>query len=628
MRRPPRSGPRWSRLRSDQEQVSAVRPELAFEDVPAPRTLAPFATAFGAHRRRVAAATEVAWGSFVLLYDPAGQHGWAGPLRIIAYVRADLEPEIAADPLIGQVGWSWLTEALDARGRRLRGAQRHRDPGGHRGLRRQAGRAADDRLRAAGLLVAGAVADLSEAGPGRPPRPSQRGGLDGHLAAWCDALCAAAGLPPLVAGVTALRPPGPAARHEQTPYRPDPGPRQQAATQEQAAGQQQHPEAVPLLEPRDGLPPLITTAADAGARRRTRSGAGEGRSRWTPSGPPASATGTGPSWSSCAAGRGHGADRPGRLPRPVRRRRGAGRHRGRAARGLPGPALPGRARLPAAPSCSTPSWPGGCSATRGSGSARWSRRCSGFTLEKSHSAADWSTRPLPAEWLRYAALDVEVLVELRDALAASWPSRARPSGPGRSSPPCSRPGRRPRGPTRGAARPASTACARRRGLAVVRELWLERDKIARQRDLSPGRVLPDSAIVEAARALPGPRRDLTELPGFKGRGARRHAADWRRAVARARAQADPNLPGTASRPPEGPPPAHRWAERDPVAAQRLAAVRAAVAAIADEHSLPGGEPPAPGRRAQAGLAAAGAAQPARRSAPICRTTVPGPGRRS
>jgi ribonuclease D len=123
-------------------------------------------------------------------------------------------------------------------------------------------------------------------------------------------------------------------------------------------------------------------------------------------------------------------------------------------------------------------------------------------------------------------------------------------------------------------------------MAVVRELWLERDKIARRRDLSPGRVLPDAAIVEAARTLPGTERDLAELPGFRGRGARRHAPEWRRAVARARAQAEPNLPGTASPVPEGPPPAHRWAERDPVAARRLAAVRTAVVAIAGEHSLP------------------------------------------
>jgi len=90
-----------------------VRPELAFEGEPPPRRLAPYAAAVAATVWEADA--EIGWGRFVLLYDPAGQPGWAGPLRIIAYIRADLEPEIAADPLVGQVGWSWLTEALEAR---------------------------------------------------------------------------------------------------------------------------------------------------------------------------------------------------------------------------------------------------------------------------------------------------------------------------------------------------------------------------------------------------------------------------------------------------------------------------------------------------------------------------------
>jgi ribonuclease D len=210
----------------------------------------------------------------------------------------------------------------------------------------------------------------------------------------------------------------------------------------------------------------------------------------------------------------------------------------------------------------------------------------GFTLEKGHAAADWSTRPLPTEWLRYAALDVEVLVELRDALAAELVEQGKAEWARQefatvlaAGPPAPRPD--PWRRTSGIHRVHT-----RRGMAVVRELWLERDKIARRRDLSPGRVLPDSAIVEAARALPAVPRDLTDLPGFKGRGARRHATEWRRALDRARAQAEPNLPGTASPLPEGPPPAHRWAERDPVAAERLTAVRTVVATLADEHSLP------------------------------------------
>jgi ribonuclease D len=210
----------------------------------------------------------------------------------------------------------------------------------------------------------------------------------------------------------------------------------------------------------------------------------------------------------------------------------------------------------------------------------------GFTLEKGHAAADWSTRPLPTEWLRYAALDVEVLVELRDALAAELEEQGKMEWARQefaavlaAGPPAPRPD--PWRRTSGIHRVHT-----RRGMAVVRELWLERDKIARRRDLSPGRVLPDAAIVEAARVLPGTQRDLTEIPAFRGRGARRHAGEWRRAVNRAQAQLEPNLPGTASPLPEGPPPAHRWAERDPVAARRLAAVRTVVAALADEHSLP------------------------------------------
>ena len=210
----------------------------------------------------------------------------------------------------------------------------------------------------------------------------------------------------------------------------------------------------------------------------------------------------------------------------------------------------------------------------------------GWTLEKGHAAADWSARPLPAELLRYAALDVELLVELQDALAVmlaaqgktEWARQefaavlaAKPPGPRPD------PWRRTSGIHR---------VHTRRGLAIVRELWEERDKIARRRDLSPGRVLPDTAIVEAARTLPGSQADLTDLPGFQNRGARRHVTAWRRAVQRVRGQADHSLPGPAMPPPEGPPPTHRWQERDPVAARRLAAVRTVVAALADEHTVP------------------------------------------
>ncbi|HUY45781.1 MAG TPA: HRDC domain-containing protein [Streptosporangiaceae bacterium] len=210
----------------------------------------------------------------------------------------------------------------------------------------------------------------------------------------------------------------------------------------------------------------------------------------------------------------------------------------------------------------------------------------GLALEKGYAAADWSTRPLPEDWLRYAALDVEVLVDLRDALAGQLKADGKEewarqefaavlgAGP---PPPRPDPWRRTSGIHR---------VRTRRGLAIVRELWLERDRIAQRRDLSPGRVLPDSAIVEAARAAPTTLAALAGVSGFKGRGARRHGQEWFAAIRRAHAQADQALPRPSGQVSEGPPPAHRWPERDPVAARRLAAVRTVVAALADEHSLP------------------------------------------
>lgn len=210
----------------------------------------------------------------------------------------------------------------------------------------------------------------------------------------------------------------------------------------------------------------------------------------------------------------------------------------------------------------------------------------GLSLEKSHSAADWSTRPLPHEWLRYAALDVEVLIELRDALAAqlaeqgkmTWAEQefatvlaAPPAGPRPD------PWRRTSGIHR---------VRTRRGLAIVRELWLERDQIARRRDISPTRILPDTAIVEAARAMPSTVEDLGLVAGFTGRGARRYGHQWLQAIRRARSLPDDRLPGPSAPAGDGPPPTHRWAERDPAAANRLAAIRGAVAALADANHLP------------------------------------------
>src|SRR6266568_7718987 len=127
----------------------------------------------------------------------------------------------------------------------------------------------------------------------------------------------------------------------------------------------------------------------------------------------------------------------------------------------------------------------------------------------------------------------------------------------------------------------------RRGLAVVRELWATRDRIAQLADLSPRRVLPDTAIIEAARSYPANHAQLVRISGFAGRQARRHEKDWLTAVARVRASGDDELPETTGGVvPNGPPPAHRWAERDPAAAARLTAARRVVTILAEENRLP------------------------------------------
>jgi ribonuclease D len=209
----------------------------------------------------------------------------------------------------------------------------------------------------------------------------------------------------------------------------------------------------------------------------------------------------------------------------------------------------------------------------------------GFHLEKGHSAADWSARPLRDELLLYAALDVEVLVELRDALAGQLAGQGKTEWAEQefaaelaAGPPAPRPD--PWRRTSGIHRVQS-----RRGLAVVREVWTTRDRIAQEADLSPRRVLPDTAIIEAARTPPAGHAQLIKIAGFAGRYARRHEREWLAAIRRARTQEDSELPEPVGGASNGPPAAHRWSERDPAAAARLAAARQAVAALAEEHGL-------------------------------------------
>ena len=209
----------------------------------------------------------------------------------------------------------------------------------------------------------------------------------------------------------------------------------------------------------------------------------------------------------------------------------------------------------------------------------------GLRLEKGHSAADWSTRPLPQPWLNYAALDVEVLLELRDVLERELSAAGKLEWAHQEfaalvlappPPPRVDPWRRTSGMHR---------IRTRRQMAAVRALWQSRDALARQRDLAPGRILPDSAIVAAVLADPKGVVELQALPVFGGRHHRRLANRWFAALDQGRKLPESQLPQHTV-PSDAPPPVSRWADRDPDAAARLVAARTGLTELAERLRMP------------------------------------------
>lgn len=219
-------------------------------------------------------------------------------------------------------------------------------------------------------------------------------------------------------------------------------------------------------------------------------------------------------------------------------------------------------------------------------------RALGKTLAKEHSASDWSRRPLPEDWLTYAALDVELLVPLRDWVAAELDAAGKAewaaqefahlvAHAGDPAPVRAEPWRRTSG-THDIRTP--------RGLAVIRELWAERDALAQRHDKAPGRILADRAISGlAARAeaadFEASRDAVRAVEGFRWRQAARYETNWLAALERALALPKSALP--LRRPPaEGIPHPKGWPTRFPDAAERWARIRPATVELAEQHHLP------------------------------------------
>ncbi len=207
----------------------------------------------------------------------------------------------------------------------------------------------------------------------------------------------------------------------------------------------------------------------------------------------------------------------------------------------------------------------------------------GIHLAKEHSAADWSTRPLPEPWLLYAALDVELLPDLRDAIAALLEEAGKTEIARQEfadeltrdlKVTRSEPWRRLSGihSVRGV-----------RNLAVARELWLARDELARTLDTAPGRLVPDASLTAAAKAMPETKRALASLREFNGRASRTEIDRWWDAIQAGRTTDD--LPVTRG-PGESLPPPRAWADRNPTADARLKAARAALTALSETLAIP------------------------------------------
>lgn len=167
-----------------QIQHAVMRPEVMIDDMPAPQRIAPHAHAISGDVQ--VGDDDLATGRFILLHDPAGNDAWGGTFRCVTFARADIESDMAADPLLPNVGWSWLIEALDAHD-----ADHAAASGSVTVVRSEGFGEMDADGTDAQIEVRASWTPLSEHG--------------NHAAAWSNLLCAIAGLPPLAPGVVPLQ---------------------------------------------------------------------------------------------------------------------------------------------------------------------------------------------------------------------------------------------------------------------------------------------------------------------------------------------------------------------------------------------------------------------------------------
>ncbi len=170
--------------------AARLRPEIFCEEMPAPQRIAPYASALSADV--TVDDTDVGTGRIILLHDPAGNDAWEGTFRCVAYARAEIDLELITDPMLAAVGWSWLTEALEAHGASYAAASG------------TVTRVATESF--GGMAEEGGTAQIEIRASWTPLVPDDLAPLDlaPHVEAWGELLCTAAGLPPVPEGVTVM----------------------------------------------------------------------------------------------------------------------------------------------------------------------------------------------------------------------------------------------------------------------------------------------------------------------------------------------------------------------------------------------------------------------------------------
>jgi hypothetical protein len=175
-----------------QDVVTAIvemswRPELSVEEIPAPAKIAPFSVAISADVE--VAGDELGSGRLVVLHDPAGSAAWEGEFRCVTYARAEIDPEMAIDPLITEVGWSWLLDALERN---------------HAGFTAPSGTVTTVASRSFGGIATEGLRAEIELRASWTPLLDTADDLVRHLESWGDLVCQTAGLPPLPEGVVPI----------------------------------------------------------------------------------------------------------------------------------------------------------------------------------------------------------------------------------------------------------------------------------------------------------------------------------------------------------------------------------------------------------------------------------------